>query len=214
MRFVELLETVWDLPLFQGSLLLAGDRDPGDVRRQLSRWTASGKILQLRRNLYALASPWRRVQPHPFLIANELHHPSYVSLQSALAYHGMIPEAVPVTTSVTTARPIQIDTPFGRHTYRHVRPEVFFGYDRISLPQKQEALLADPGKALLDLVYFTPKGETLEHLRSLRLEGIEDLEEEELHRHASRWRKKRIQRAVENILRVKEETIPGRRTQA
>ena len=215
MRFSELLETVGDLPLFKGSLLLAGDRDPGDVRRQLSRWTASGKILQLRRNLYALATPWRRVQPHPFLVANELHHPSYVSLQSALAYHGMIPEAVPVTTSVTTARPIQIDTPFGRYIYRHVRPEVFFGYDRVSVPHKeQEALLAEPAKALLDLVYFTPKGETLEHLRSLRLEGIANLKEEDLHRYARRWKKKKIQRAVKNILRMKEETIPGRRTQA
>ncbi|MGD2123917.1 MAG: hypothetical protein PVJ76_19355, partial [Gemmatimonadota bacterium] len=175
MKFEELLETVGKLPLFQGSLLLAGERDPGDVRRQLSRWTASGKILQLRRNLYALASPWRRVHPHPFLIANELHHPSFVSLQSALAHHGMIPEGVPVTTSVTTARPVQIDTPFGRYTYHHVRPEVFFGYDRVSAPHAQEALVADPAKALLDLVYLTPKGELLEHLRSLRLEGIEDL---------------------------------------
>jgi len=212
MRFAELLETVGDLPLFQGSLLLAGDRDPGDVRRQLSRWAASGKILQLRRNLYALASPWRRVQPHPFLIANELHHPSYVSLQSALAYHSMIPEAVPVTTSVTTARPIQIDTPFGRHTYRHVRPEVFFGYDCRSVPQEQEALVANPAKALLDLVYLTPRGEILEHLMSLRLEGIENLEEEDLHRHALRWKKRKIHRAVENILRMKE-TVPDGRNQ-
>jgi len=204
MRFAELLETVGDLPLFQGSLLLAGDRDPGDVRRQLSRWTASGKILQLRRNLYALASPWRRVHPHPFLVANELHYPSYVSLQSALALHGMIPEAVPVTTSVTTARPVQIDTPFGRYTYRHVRSEAFFGYDRASLAPKQEALVADPAKALLDLVYLTPKGETIEHLKSLRLEWIEDLEEEDLQSRAAQWKKEKIHRAVENILRMKE----------
>ncbi len=203
MRFAELLEIVGDLPLFQGSLLLAGDRDPGDVRRQLSRWTASGNILQLRRNLYTLAAPWRRVDPHPFLIANELHHPSYVSLQSALAYHGMIPEAVPVTTSVTTARPALIDTPFGRHTYRHVRSGLFFGYNRAILPQRQEALMADPEKALLDLVYFTPGGETLEHLRSLRLEEIEDLDGKELRRHAGRWNRKKIHRAVDNILRMK-----------
>ncbi len=211
MKFSELLETVGGLPLFQGSLLLAGDRDPGDVRRQLSRWTASGKILQLRRNLYALAIPWRRVQPHPFLIANELHPPSYVSLQSALDYHGMIPEAVPVTTSVTTARPIQMDTHFGRQIYRHVSPKVFFGYDRVTLPRRQEALVADPAKALLDLVYLTPKGETVEHLRSLRLEGIDGLEEEVLRRHARRWKKEKIHRAVENILRIKEETVSGRR---
>ncbi|MCJ7628021.1 MAG: hypothetical protein MUO50_06485 [Longimicrobiales bacterium] len=210
MKFNELLETVGDLPLFHGSLLLAGDHDPGDVRRQLSRWKGSGKILQLRRNLYLLASPWRRVQPHPFLIATELHHPSYVSLQSALAHHGMIPEGVPVTTSVTTARPMEFDTPFGRHTYRHIRPEVFFGYGRVPLPRGQEALLAGPAKALLDLVYLTPKGEETEHLKSLRLEGMEDLGEEELCSHARRWGKEKIHRAVENILHMKE-TAHGRR---
>jgi predicted transcriptional regulator of viral defense system len=209
MKFEELLETVGELPLFQGSLLLAGDRDPGDVRRQLSRWAASGKVIQLRRNLYVLASPWRRVNPHPFLIANDLHHPSYVSLQSALAYHGMIPEGVPVSTSVTTARPARIDTPFGRYAYHHVRPEVFFGYDRVSVPHNQEALVANSAKALLDLVYLTPKGERLEHLQSLRLEGIEDLTEEDLRRHARRWGKKKIQRAVENILRMKKTVRSG-----
>lgn len=209
MQFVELLETVGGLPLFRGSLLLAGDRDPGDVRRQLSRWKASGKILQLRRNLYLLASPWRRVQPHPFLIGNELHHPSYVSLQSALAHHGLIPEAVPVTTSVTTARPMKSTTPLGRHTYRHIRPEAFFGYRRLRVAQDQEALVADPAKALLDLVYLTPRGEEIEHLRSLRLEGIEDLSEEELRSHARRWGKGKIHRAVENILLLKT-TVPER----
>lgn len=209
MRFHELLETVGDLPLFRGSLLLAGDRDPGDVRRQLSRWKASGKVLQLRRNLYLLGSPWRRVQPHPFLIANELHRPSYVSLQSALAYHGMIPEGVPVTTSVTTARPMTLDTPLGPHILRHIRPEVFFGYHRVPLPRDQEALVAGPEKALLDLVYLTPKGEEIEHLRSLRLEGIEDLDDEELSSHARRWGKEKIKRGVEHILHMKE-AIPGR----
>jgi hypothetical protein len=120
----------------------------------------------------------------------------------------MIPEGVPVTTSVTTARPVQIDTPFGRYAYHHVRPQVFFGYDRVSVPHNQEALVADPAKALLDLVYLTPKGEMLEHIRSLRLEGIEDLTEDGLQRHARRWGKKKIQRAVENILHVKE-TVPS-----
>ena len=209
MKFSELLETVGDLPLFQGSLLLAGDHDPGDVRRQLSRWKGSGKILQLRRGLYSLASPWRRVHPHPFLIANELHHPSYVSLQSALAHHGMIPEGVPIITSVTTARPMEFDTPFGRFAYRHIRQEVFFGYGRVTLPRGQEALLAGLEKGLLDLVYLTSKGEKIEHLSSLRLEGMEGLGHEELRNHSRRWGKEKIHRAVENILHLKE-TTPGR----
>ena len=54
MKFTELLATVGELPVFRGSLLLAGDRDPADVRRQLSRWTAAGKVIQLRRDVYVL----------------------------------------------------------------------------------------------------------------------------------------------------------------
>jgi predicted transcriptional regulator of viral defense system len=211
MKFSELLETVGGLPLFRGSLLLAGDRDPTDVRRQLARWKASGRILQLRRNVYVLAAPWRRVEPHPFLIANELNRPSYVSLQSALAHYGMIPEAVPVTTSVTTSRPVTLETPFGRYLYRHVRPAAFFGYGRVRVFHDQEALLADPAKALLDLVYLTPGGEAAAHLESLRLEDLEAIVTHDLRDHARRWGKDKIARAVENILRMKE-SVPGGET--
>jgi hypothetical protein len=168
MKFEELLEEVGELPLFRGSLLLAGDRDPLDVRRQLSRWRAAGTVIQLRRDVYVLAEPWRRVDPHPFLVANELHRPSYVSMQSALSYHGLIPEAVPVTTSVTTGRPVTLDTPLGRYMYRHIDASAFHGYVRVELAREQEAFVASAPKALLDLVYLTPGGESLEHLESLR----------------------------------------------
>jgi predicted transcriptional regulator of viral defense system len=102
MEFTRLIEIVGDEPVFETALLLAGDVDPADVRRQLSRWTRAGRLYQLRRGLYALAPPFQRVKPHPFLVANRLVRASYVSLQSALAHHGLIPEVVPVTTSVTT----------------------------------------------------------------------------------------------------------------
>ena len=105
MDFNDLLSVVGDLPVFETGLLLSGDVRPADVRKQLSRWTASGKLYQLRRGLYGLAPPYQKVRPHPFLIANQLQTGSYVSLQSALAYYGMIPEYTPVTTSVSTGRP-------------------------------------------------------------------------------------------------------------
>lgn len=209
MKFAELLDTVGGLPLFRGSLLLAGDRDPADVRRQLARWNASGRVLQLRRNVYVLAAPWRRVEPHPFLIANELNRPSYVSLQSALAHYGMIPEAVPSTTSVTTGRPVTFETPLGRYVYRHVRPAAFFGYGPLPVFRDQDALVADPAKALLDLVYLTPGGEATAHLESLRLEDLETLGTQDLRNHARRWGKGKIARAVENILRMKESVPDG-----
>jgi predicted transcriptional regulator of viral defense system len=204
MKFEELLGLIGELPVFPSSLLLAGARDPADVRRQLARWKASGKIIQLRRNVYTLAEPWRRVRPHPFVIANALHAPSYVSLQSALAYHGMIPEAVPVTTSVTTRRPAEFRTPLGRYVFRHVRRQAFFGYGRVAVLDDQAALLADPAKALLDLVYLTPAGDAEEHLQSLRLSNLETIDEEVMRSHARRWGKKKVHRAADAILRIKQ----------
>lgn len=206
MKFSELLDTVGDLPVFRGSLLLAGDRDPADVRRQLARWKSTGKVVQLRRDVYVLATPWRRVQPHPFMIANELQRPSYVSLESALAYHGLIPESVPVTTSVTTGRPETVETPLGRYIYRHLRSETFFGYGRVPVLPNQEAMLADAAKALLDLIYLTPGGNAIEYLESLRLEDLDTIRADDLRTHARRWGKPKIIRAVENILDLKRVT--------
>lgn len=205
MRFSELLEIVGDLPIFRSSLLLAGDRDLSDVRRQLSRWKRSGKVIQLRRNVYALGSSWRRVELHPFVAANELQRPSYVSLESSLAHYGMIPEAVPVTTSVTTARAGSFDTPVGRYEYRHIARSAFFGYRNVRLTRGQDALLAEPEKALLDLIYLTPGGDDIEYLRSLRLEQLDQIEPERLQRFVRRWNRPRIGRAAEHILWLREE---------
>jgi predicted transcriptional regulator of viral defense system len=206
MEFGQLLATVGDLPLFRTGLLLAGDRDPSDVRRQLVRWTAAGKVLQLRRGVYALAAPWRRVEPHPFVVANELQRPSYVSLESALAHHALIPEWVPVTTSVTTGRPGSFDTPLGRFRYRHLHSKAFFGYRRESVSSGQEARLAGAEKALLDLAYLTAGGDALEYLESLRL-GLEALRPDELLDLARRWDRPKIMRAAQRILELRREAL-------
>ncbi len=98
---------------------------PRSAFRQLSRWRNAEKICQLRRGLYCLASPFQKVNPHPFLVTNRLVQASYVSLQSALSYYGMIPEHVPVTTSVTTNRPGSWETALGIFDFRHVQVDFF-----------------------------------------------------------------------------------------
>lgn len=207
MKFSGLLETVGDLPLFRTGLLLAGDRDPADVRRQLTRWMASGKVVQLRRGVYVLAPPWRRVEPHPFLVANELQRPSYVSLESALSHYGLIPEAVPVTTSVTTGRPGTLDTPLGRFQYRHLHSDAFFGYRRAPVLRDQQARVAVAEKALLDLAYLTAGGHAVEFLESLRLDGLDALRQDELRDLARRWDRPKIRRTADAILELRREAL-------
>jgi hypothetical protein len=157
MNWKHLLQIVGDEPLFETGLLLAGDIKPANVTHQLSRWTISGLLRQVRKGLYVL--PSANYVPHPFLIANRLVKPSYVSLQSALALYGLIPEYVPVTTSVTTERPDLWDTSIGRYTVQHVKLDLFDSYRLTDLGPRQTAFIALPDKALLDLIYLLPGGD-------------------------------------------------------
>jgi hypothetical protein len=204
MKFASLLTIVGDQPMFETGFLLAGDVDPADVRRQLSRWVTSGHLVQLRRGLYALAPPYRKIEPHPFLVANRLVRGSYVSLQSALAYHGLIPEHVPVTTSITTGRPQRQENPFGSFEYHHCAPDRLTGYRIEKLAGAQEALVATPAKALADLIHLVPGADSRAYLDELRLTHLEKLDLAALGTPAVRDRPK-IRRAFRHIVALAEE---------
>ena len=199
MKFEDLLGIVEKEPVFEPGLLLAGDVEPAALQRQLTRWVSAGRLFQLRRGLYSLAPPFQKRRPDPFHIANRLVRGSYVSLHSALAHYGLIPEYVPLTTSVTTGRPGLWETPLGRYDYRHVRDDLFTGYRRTALADDQEAFLATPEKALLDLVYLTPDAESPEYLQELRLQHLDRLDLAELHRQAEAMGKPKLLRAAERI---------------
>ncbi len=199
MKFADLLAIVADEPVFETGLLLAGDRDPGDVRRQISRWVTSGRLYRLRRGLYALAPPYRKMRPHPFLVANHLQRGSYVSLQSALAHHGLIPEHVPVTTSVGSGGTRSWQNPIGSFTFRHLAPVLIKGYRHAEVVPGQWAFVATPEKALLDLVYLVPGADRPEYLAQLRLQNFENLDRETLALTAEATGKPKLQRAARRI---------------
>jgi len=199
MEFDTLLEVVGDEPVFETGLLLAGDVDPRYVRMQLSRWVASGRVLRLRRGLYALAPPYRKVKPHPFVVANHLLPGSYVSLQSALAHYGLIPEYVPVTTSVSARRTARWGTPLGAYLFRTMKLELLWGYASLDLGASQRAFVALPEKALLDLVYLEPEAAELAYLHELRLQGLECLDLDTLRGMAVRAASPKLLRAAERI---------------
>ncbi len=199
MEFTHLLKLIGDEPVFESSLLLAGGVDAGEMRRQLSRWTKSGRLHQLRRGLYTLAPPFQKVKPHPFVIANRMARGSYVSCQSALAHYGHIPEYVPVVVSVTTARPGRWETPLGIFEFHHVKTDLLRGYRLIDLAGGQKAFIASPEKALLDLIHLHAGGDTPQYLRELRLQNLERLNLAELQRLADLTGRPKLKRAAKII---------------
>lgn len=203
MQFDVLMGLVGRLPVFHASLLQAGDISERALRVQLSRWVRAGKLIQLRRGVYALAPPYRQTDPHPLLVAQSLRRNSYVSLQSALAYYGLIPEQVVAVTSVTTGRTEELNTAMGSFIFRHVAPNYFFGYAQTTVGFGQQAFVASPEKALLDLLYLTPGGERDDYVRELRLQNLEALRMDVLENAVNRMGKPKLVRA----LKVLKETV-------
>ena len=202
MEFAQLLEVVGDEPVFDTGLLLAGAAGALDVRKQLSRWVKAGRLYQLRRGLYALAPPFQKVRPHPFVIANHMVRGSYVSSLSALAQHGLIPDVVPVTTSVSSGRPAAWTTPLGTFQFRHIKLEWLHGYGFQEVSPGQHAFVATLEKALLDLIHLQPHGDAPEYLRELRLQNLDLLDVDRLERQAELSGSPKLRRAAAFVARL------------
>lgn len=134
--------------------------DAGSGRRYglVNRALRSSELLQVRRGLYVLAKKYRNDDIHPFVLAQQLLPGSYVSAESALSFYGWIPEAVHSVLSVTAkgkSQTYQHDI-LGKFEYR--RMTVRSGYFLQSVTrhelQHQVALIAEPLRALLDMVYL------------------------------------------------------------
>lgn len=208
MEFDNLLRILGDEVLFESGLLLAGDVDPNNVHRQLSRWVSQGRIYQLRRGLYTLAPPYQKRKPHPFHVANRMVRGSYVSCQSALAFYNLIPEYAPSVVSVTAGRPNKWHTPLGLFIFRHIKSGYIAGYRLTDLRDGQSAFVATPEKALLDLIYLTPKGDSREYLSELRLQNFGELEFERLAVSSKIFQRPKIFRAakvIESMIRSEAE---------
>jgi len=145
--------------VFSHSVLMnfiAGSRD----RRyaMIKRAIASKEIIHLRRGLYCLAQKYRRRTLDLFEIAQKIYGPSYISLESALAYHGWIPEAVHTVTSVCICRSKDFKTPIGNFSYRRVPLKIFYeGVKTMGPAQQGIFFMATPLKALADYVYVYKK---------------------------------------------------------
>lgn len=156
--------------------MLKGYKRPND---KISELVKSGELLSIRRGLYIPGFETDLPVPEPFLIANHLRGPSYVSLEAALSYWGLIPERVYEITSVTMKTAKKYNTPIGRFTYQYLpSPYYSFGIESIQLTPKQNALIASREKAVCDKVILTP-GVTLRSLRQTKDFLLEDLRMDE-----------------------------------
>ncbi len=133
-------------------------RDYKRPNDKISELFKSEELISIRRGLYIVGPTMDLPTPEPFLIANHLRGPSYVSLESALSYWNMIPERVYEISSVTLKTSKIYNTPAGRFSYQQLEaPYYSFGINHREYSSKQTVLIASPEKALCDKIILTPK---------------------------------------------------------
>lgn len=144
------------------------------IDRKASDLEAAGNLVRLKKGLYVV-KPRQTDSPLVLpLLANHIYGPSYVSMETALRYYGLIPEAVYTTISITTRLARIYDTEIGRFKYIHSDTD----YYPIGITQEMEGgvtfLIASPEKALCDLIVFT-RGLSLRYKKEMRKFLEEDL---------------------------------------
>ena len=127
--------------------------NPQVMRNQLSRWQKKGLLLGLRKGVYLLNPQDQRTPPSNLVIANRLYEPSYISLEFALNFYGLIPEAVADLTSVSTRKTMRIKNDVGHFIYQHIQPQAFRGFRQLGQGQNMY-FMAEPEKAVVDFLYL------------------------------------------------------------
>jgi len=102
-----------------------------------------------------------------FELANFLVNPSYVSLESALSFYGILSQFPYTVTSVTPLRSQKIVCQKKEYEFSHLESKYFFGFVK-----KENFLIALPEKALLDELYFMAKKLRKIHFEDLDLQII------------------------------------------
>ena len=175
-------------------------------RDNFTRWIASGDILRLRRNLYTFPDYLQ----HPdsaLYFSGKIYAPSYLSLHTALHFHGLIPEEVMQLTAVSTKKTAYFENVFGQYTYRHISPQYMYGFELLKSESNPNftMLMATPEKALLDLLHLYPQYKTEIDMIELRLDQTQMTERfstQTFRKHLERIGSPELSRRADRLIEV------------
>lgn len=169
------------------------------IQNQLTNWVKKGRLIRLKRDLYALSEKTSGGVIIPDLfVANKLYSPSYVSLETALSIYDIIPEVAIQVTSVTSNPTRRFRNKYGSFSYFSVQPRAFTGYSLVE-HSGFKVTIAEKEKAIVDFLYFkSRRGEEID-LEEERFdtEILESLDKKKIIRYAELFNKALIRRVKE-----------------
>jgi predicted transcriptional regulator of viral defense system len=202
MNFWQLRNQFYDLVCFNINQVYAWQ--PDFEKNNLTRWSKQNLLVKLRNSWYSFPD-YLKIPNIQHFVSNKIYSPSYVSLHSALAFHGIIPEAIVQTTAVSSLKKANFENVFGSFSYQQILPELMFGNEQKTFLSKHSLIFATPEKAILDLLYLYPQYNNEQEIIELRFdEGFmqEDLNVERLNEFTERFKSKIVRNRVNILLKI------------
>ena len=196
MNYLEFKNRMFDLVCFNTHQVYVWK--PDFDRNNFVRWVKKGLLLRLRRGYYTFPE-FKSKPDYTLFFANRIYRPSYISLHTALAFYGIIPEAIVQITSVTSLKTVSFQNEFGEYNYKSIRNELMFGYDIKTIANGQSLHLARPEKAILDLLYLYPFYDTELEMENLRLDEdflFDELNLQRLENYLEKFKSKALVKRV------------------
>ncbi|KKP80238.1 MAG: hypothetical protein A2271_02930 [Candidatus Moranbacteria bacterium RIFOXYA12_FULL_35_19] len=165
MQYLEIKDNLRDFVVFSANDISKVDLD--FHKQRLSEWQKKGYIKKITKGYY-IFSDTQINESVLFIIANKIFDPSYISLEMALSYYGLIPEGVYSITSVITKKTYKPVSSLGQFSYHRIKPELMFGYQLVAY-QNHNFKIAEIEKSILDYFYVNSKLKTRGEFEELRI---------------------------------------------
>jgi len=199
MKYIELREKLKDITVFSIKDI-EKSADKRFHRRRLNEWQDKDYIKKIVKGYY-IFSDLKTDDNVLYKIANKIYDPSYISLETALSYYGLIPESVYALTSVSTRKTSTFNTTIAVFNYRKVKNNLFFGYV-IEKHDSEVYKMASPEKAILDLLYLKSDIRSCSDFESLRINSgnfIEIIDREKLFNYLKPYNNKRLTAVISDF---------------
>ena len=202
MNFLQFREKFLKLSVFTNNQVYAWY--PNFDRNNFTRWFKKGLLIRLRQGLYTF--PENKTKPNfDFYAANRIYRPSYISIHSALSFYGLIPEAIFQTTSVSTLKTASFKNDFGTFVYKTINAKLMYGYNSKKIDAERYFLIADPEKAIMDLLYLYPEYNSEKEILELRFDEdilLEIFHKELLIEYTEKTENKSLLQRVKKLITV------------
>jgi predicted transcriptional regulator of viral defense system len=170
-------------------------------------WQKKGYILRIR-NIWYCFREFTTVTDFHYLVANTIYAPSYISHQEALLFHGLIPEHIVDSTSITTKKTGNFIFLNRKYKYYSISPKYFFGYELKEMSANgiiRNFLIADKEKAILDFLYINNFYHDEPDVLEIRFNEIvleSDVDWQKLNKYLERFNNKTLEKKISLIRKI------------